>query len=330
MAMAEASDEGRGVDVTTSLPAGLPGRPSDGHKGTFGTVIVVAGSATMPGAAAMAARAALRGGAGLVKVAGDQGLLDRVLAIEPSATGLLIEDAGDGRAWLEGLRSADPDGRAVLAVGPGLGSMADTLLPGLINDARAAVIDADGLTALAVSGRRLRRRGPTVLTPHPGEFRRLALAVQLRLDPTDEDQRPEAARRLAEAHEAVVALKGMGTIVSDGRRAYRNTTGNAAMATAGTGDVLTGLTAALLAGGMSAYDAACVAVHVHGAAGDLWTSEHGDRGMLARELADRIPDVCRRMSSGGDAGHAAQADHAGGAGSSVGSIGSSSVGRESA
>jgi len=202
---------------------------------------------------------------------------------------VLIEGGDGGRAWLDGLRSVDPGGRAVLAVGPGLGRAAEGMLPGLINDGRAMVLDADGLNALASSGRRLRRRAATVMTPHPGEFARLAQAFGLQADPTDEAQRPEATRRLAEAHGAVVVLKGQGTIVSDGHRCYRNGTGNAAMATAGTGDVLTGLTAALLAAGMGAYEAACLAVHLHGLAGDLWVTRRGDRGLLARELADLLP-----------------------------------------
>ncbi|MEM0913187.1 MAG: NAD(P)H-hydrate dehydratase [Planctomycetota bacterium] len=286
-------------------PVALPPRPADGHKGTFGTVVVVGGSATMPGAAAMAARAAFRGGAGLVKVVAEQAVLDRVLAIEPSATGVASGERLDAGGVIEALRAADPDGRAVLAVGPGLGRSAEAILPAVSNDTRPLVLDADGLNALAASGRRLRRRAPSVLTPHPGECRRLADALQLRIDPTDPATRPEVARRLAEMHEAVFVLKGAGTVVSDGQRTYVNDTGNVAMATAGMGDVLTGVTAALLAAGMPAYDAACLAVWLHGAAGDLWAHRHWDRGLLARDLADLLPYAFRlaakRAPASGDA-----------------------------
>ncbi|MEM6334646.1 MAG: NAD(P)H-hydrate dehydratase [Planctomycetota bacterium] len=269
-------------------PVGVPARPADGHKGTFGTVMVVGGSATMPGAAAMAARAAFRAGAGLVKVAAPAEVMGAVLMIEPSATGVAL----GGRGWsglVEALRGADRDGRAALAVGPGLGAGADEVLPPLVNDGRAMVLDADGLNALAGSGRRLRRVGPTVLTPHPGEFGRLARAAGLRVDLESASGRREAASALAAAHEAVVVLKGAGTVVSDGREAWVNGTGNVAMAAAGSGDVLTGLIAALMAGGRGAWDSARLGVYVHGLAGDRWARDHGDRGLLARELADGLP-----------------------------------------
>ncbi|MEO0964255.1 MAG: NAD(P)H-hydrate dehydratase [Planctomycetota bacterium] len=283
----------RSCSGAESAPVALPFRPADGHKGTFGTVIVIGGSATMPGAAAMAARSAFRGGAGLVKVLAGQGVLDRVLAIEPSATGVACGEPLDAGGVIDALRKADPEGRAVLAVGPGLGMSAETVLPAVTNDPRPLVLDADGLNALAASGRRLRRRGPAVLTPHPGECRRLADALHVRIDPTDPQTRPEAARRLAEMHDAVFVLKGAGTVVSDGERTYVNPTGNVAMATAGMGDVLTGLTAALLASSVPAYDAACLAVWLHGAAGDLWAHRHWDRGLIARDLADLLPYAFR-------------------------------------
>ncbi|MEO0586607.1 MAG: NAD(P)H-hydrate dehydratase [Planctomycetota bacterium] len=275
-----------GEKVGGGPPVAVPARPADGHKGTFGTVIVVGGSATMPGAAAMAARAAFRSGAGLVKVAAPRDVMGAVLAIEPSATGVLLEGA---ERLMDALRGADRDGRAALAVGPGLGGGADAVLPPLLNDGRAMVLDADALNALAGSGRRLRRTGPTVLTPHPGEFGRLARAVHLRFDLESEAGRRAAATDLAKAHEAVVVLKGAGTVVSDGRQAWVNGTGNVAMAAAGSGDVLTGLIAALLAGGMAAWDAARLGVYLHGVSGDGWAREHGDRGLLARELADGLP-----------------------------------------
>lgn len=276
------------------LPA-LPPRPADGHKGTFGTVVVVGGSPLMIGAPALTATAALRSGAGLVKIAASAEVCRAVTEIQPSATGLALEN-------LAGLRD---DGKSVLAVGPGWGSgggggeAVDALLVKLLDWPNAMVIDADGLNALARHGGVGRPAGlPWVLTPHPGEFRRLAEAFGVDGDPTDAEQRPTAATALARATGAVVVLKGRHTIVTDGRRAYRNETGNAVLATAGTGDVLTGLLAGLIAQGAAAFDAAVNAVNLHGQAADDWATSHGDRGMLAMELADGLPGAIRGRIEG--------------------------------
>ena len=266
-----------------------PARPNDGHKGTFGTVIVLGGCDRMIGAPALAAGAAFRGGAGLVKLAVPAGVLPHALVIEPSATGVPLP--ADAAAWPGVLDEADPDAQAVLAVGPGLGD-ADTLRPALdrlLDGPRPVVLDADGLNALSASGRRGVGEAPRVLTPHPGEFRRLAEAIGLDADPVDPDRRADAAAGLAAAHGCVVLLKGRHTVVSDGTRSFRNDTGNPALATAGSGDVLTGLLAALLAQGMEAFEAACLAAHAHGLAADAWAAEHGPGGMKAHDLADRIP-----------------------------------------
>jgi NAD(P)H-hydrate epimerase len=129
------------------------------------------------------------------------------------------------------------------------------------------------------------------MTPHPGEFKRLATALGIARSGTDPDQRPNAAGELARAHKAIVVLKGHRTIVSDGERVYVNTTGNPALAAAGSGDVLTGLIAALIAQKVEPFDAAVLGVYLHGLAADLWAAEHGKSGMLARELAERLPDA---------------------------------------
>ncbi|MEM6459080.1 MAG: NAD(P)H-hydrate dehydratase [Planctomycetota bacterium] len=268
----------------------LPGRPDDGHKGTFGTVVVVGGSGRMIGAPALTATAALRSGAGLVKVAAEVDVARAVTSIQPSVTGL----AAAGLAELRGLP------RVVLAVGPGWGSGDDV-------DARLAdlgvwpnpiVLDADGLNALArLSVGAVSGGGPRVLTPHPGEYGRLAEAFGLDGDPVDPQRRPAAAAALAEAAGAVVLLKGRHTVVTDGRRFYRNATGNPALATAGTGDVLTGLIAGLIAQGTDPFDAAVAGAWVHGRAGDRWAEAHGRRGLLATELADRLPAVLREYET---------------------------------
>ncbi|BAM03529.1 NAD(P)H-hydrate dehydratase [Phycisphaera mikurensis] len=270
-----------------------PDRPADGHKGTFGTVIVLGGSEAMIGAPALAAGAALRGGAGLVKLAVPAAVLPHALGIEPSATGVPLP--ADASHWPAALDAADPDGGAVLAVGPGLGD-GDRLLPaldGLLDGPRPLVLDADGLNALAASGRRGAGPGRRVLTPHPGEFRRLARALGLDADPIHPDRRGAAAAELARAHGCTVVLKGRETRISDGEREATNTTGNPALATAGTGDVLTGLLAGLLAQGMATFEAARLAAHAHGAAADAWAAGHGPAGLKARDLADRLPAALR-------------------------------------
>jgi len=264
-----------------------PARPDDAHKGTFGTVIVVGGSPTMLGAPAICATGALRAGVGLCKVATDAALLPHVLTMQPSATGIAL--AGDVAA----IDEADPGYDAVLAIGPGLGDgkSAATRIAPLLEGPHDFVLDADGLNLLAASGKKLTGTHARVLTPHPGEFRRLAAAVSIAADPTDPADRPRAAAEVASAHGAVVVLKGKGTIVSDGARLYTNDTGNPALATAGSGDVLTGVIAALMAQGMAAFDAAALGVHAHGKAADGWADAHGRSGLTAMDLAGRLPDV---------------------------------------
>ena len=164
------------------------------------------------------------------------------------------------------------------------------------------VLDADGLNLLAASGRILGTQNPRpkdlVLTPHPGEFARLAAPLGIPQRPRSDRDRGSAAAALARAHGAVVVLKGRGTAVSDGDRLYMNTTGNPAMATAGSGDVLTGLIAALLAQGLGGFEAAVLGTYLHGFAGDLWEQEHGPSGLTARDLAALLPAAVHRHRGG--------------------------------
>ncbi|MEX2215924.1 MAG: NAD(P)H-hydrate dehydratase [Phycisphaeraceae bacterium] len=279
----------------------VPPRPADAHKGTFGTVIIVGGCDTMIGAPALCAAAALRSGTGLVKIAAPANVLTAALTIEPGATGILIGD--DVKTTLHQLDKADPDHTAILAVGPGLGQSegAAELVDALLQGPRAIVLDADGLNLLAHSTLTLESiRNPQsairnlpslVLTPHPGEFRRLAARAHVTESPTDRLQRPVAAAKLAEAFRAIVLLKGQYTIASDGSRVFTNATGNPALATAGSGDVLTGIIASLLAQRMQAFDAAVLAAHLHGLAADMWSQVHGTSGLTARDLATILPDA---------------------------------------
>jgi len=277
-----------------------PVRPDDAHKGTFGTVIVVGGSQTMIGAPALCARAALRSGSGLVKIATTADILPFALTIEPGATGVLLTGSDD--AWCQQIDHADPQGKAVLAVGPGMGlaTGGGQKVLSLLRGARPVVLDADGLNLFARTGRpRPRGGGELVLTPHPGEFETLAKPLGITDCPTDPATRPRAAAKLACAHHAIVVLKGQHTIVTDGQKLYTNTTGNPALSTAGTGDVLAGVIASLIGQGMAAFDAATLGTYLHGLASDQWASRHGHSGLRAQDLADELPGVFKQHRTGG-------------------------------
>ncbi len=275
--------------TTVEHPPPLPPRPDAAHKGNFGTVTVIGGCTTMIGAPAFCASAALRIGAGRARLAVPADIMTAALTLEPGATGLTLpEDTGAARRALD---ESDPAARSVLAVGPGWGrsgAHADRLASWLAGP-RPIVLDADGLNALAAHAAPAPRSArPLILTPHPGEFRRLAAAAHLDDDPTDPARRPGAALALARVHGAIVVLKGHRTVVTDGEHLYTNGSGNAALATAGSGDVLTGTIAGLLAQSMAPFDAAALGVYLHGAAADAWAAVHGPRGLTAATLVEHL------------------------------------------
>lgn len=264
-------------EIVRRLPR-LPARRADAHKGTFGTVLIVAGSEHMLGAAILCARAALRGGAGLVQV----GLPDGLLGLLP----LAVAEATTSPRTPAALRTAVA-GADALVVGPGLGDTAATrrMVGSLQRLAVAAsvplLLDADALNVLAPLPRAAAKGGPvTVATPHPGEAARL-LGTDAA---TIQRDRPAALAALCRRLGGVVVLKGHRTLVGDGRRCYVNRSGNPGMATGGAGDVLAGLCGALLAAGMPPFDAACLAVHVHGRAGDRVAARIGQHGLCASDL----------------------------------------------
>jgi hydroxyethylthiazole kinase-like uncharacterized protein yjeF len=263
-------------------------RPRNFHKGMAGSVAILGGASGMAGAALLAGRAALKLGAGRVYV----GMLDQTLALDPGAPELMLRHADDALGLdLE-----------ALVIGPGLGDgeRAETLLGAGLSSELPCVLDADALNLLAGHLDWLRAHaGPVVLTPHPGEFARLlgcdTAAVQA--------QRQGLAARFALEHGVVLALKGHGTVVTDGQRRYVNTTGNPGMATGGTGDVLAGLIGALLGQGLEAFEAAQLGVYLHGLAGDLARDEGGEVSLIASDLLAALPRAFRAH---------AQADRAGG------------------
>lgn len=258
----------------------------------------------MVGGPAFAALGALRAGAGLAVLAVPAPLLAHALVIAPSATGLALPADEHGRlrpSAVAELLDEHLPGCDCVAVGPGFGAGPAQQQVVARLAARAEpplVIDADALNALACLKDFPRELGArAVLTPHPGEYRRLAAALDLGVDPAAPGARAEAASRLAARLGCVVVLKGAATVVSDGIRAWTNTTGNVALATAGTGDVLTGIIAGLVAqsaaggAGIDLYDCARLGVHLHGAAADRWARTHGSAGMLAGDLLDAVPEV---------------------------------------
>ncbi|MBI3829946.1 MAG: NAD(P)H-hydrate dehydratase [Planctomycetes bacterium] len=279
----------------------LPCRAPDANKGDCGKVLIVGGSHGMAGAPCLAARGALRGGAGLVKVAVPEPIWDVVAtkldecttACLPSKDGAISSYAME--SILELANWAD-----VVVMGMGMGREPETLAllhVALLELSKPLVLDADGLFAfsgnnvsrLADAQRKNNKRG-LVLTPHPGEMSRL-------LDkPVDaiQKERKTAAVALAQETLGVAVLKGAGTLVAEGPKVYLNKTGNPGMATGGTGDVLAGLIGALIGQGMTAYDAACLSVYLHGMAGDLAAKRLGPWSLLAGDLVDELPNAFKK------------------------------------
>jgi NAD(P)H-hydrate epimerase len=269
----------------------LKPRAVDAHKGTFGKVCIVAGSVGMSGAAALAGRAALRAGAGLVRVAVPKSILTIVASIEPSYTTIPLDDASGqiSRKAISKLISAAGD-NDVLAFGCGVGvspavrSVLETLI-GLDN--LRMVIDADGLNNMSKMRDWPKKvKAELILTPHPGEMARLWQGLFRNEPPTD---RETLAKQFALQTNTTVVLKGAGTVVTDSKQIYVNTTGNPGMASAGAGDVLTGVITALAGQGMSNFDAAVYGVYVHGLAGDIAADKLGQISLMATDIIDALP-----------------------------------------
>lgn len=317
-----------------ALPT-IPPRLQDAHKGDFGRVLVIAGSREMIGAPALVALAALRSGAGLVTIACPRSVQLAVAALCPCATSLPLPEDSNGRirpreavtilekrGWFDA-RS----GPSVVAAGPGIGqlgaSVGDfvelvrrfTLQPHSI----PVILDADGLNAVSsahtpVGGNLNWMIGSNVvLTPHPGEMARMLgisakavqsererIACQAASDISNANRTTAVRSGIETAPESapVVLLKGAGTIVTDGRRVFRCSTGNPGMATGGSGDVLTGVIAGLVAQGLSRFDAAVLAAHLHGRAGDRAAAELGQISLIATDLIEYLPSAFRELSRG--------------------------------
>ena len=263
----------------------LPRRARDTHKGDYGKILLLCGSRGFTGAAALAARGALRTGAGLVYLAVPESIyaIEAVKLTEPVVLPLPEEEGMLCEASLAKIGELLPKMDAVLfGSGSGIGPGTEKVLEFLLKNAECPLIlDADGITLAARHKDILRDRlAPTILTPHDGEFARLKPIDGARLEQT-----MAMARELG----AVVLRKGHRTLITDGTECWENQTGNPGMATGGSGDVLSGIILSLLGQGLQPLQAAAAGAWLHGAAGDLAAEKLGEYGMLPGDLVEELP-----------------------------------------
>lgn len=304
------------------VPVLLP-RAADAHKGTFGRVLIVGGSVGMAGAPALAGLAALRSGAGLATIAVPESVQPSVAIMCPCATTVPLPETRDGRIDPPaaerrlkklGLLGVPPDGARpdVVAIGPGVGRGPATygtqfwqLIEAIRRLGVPAVIDADALNLAPQGGLEAAKgwqhfdHARTVITPHPGELARLleTSIAQIQADREGHAIRTAQAMRANSSPDGsppVVVLKGAATIVTDGELVYTNNSGNPGMATGGSGDVLTGMIAALIGQGMTPFDAAIAGVYFHGLAGDLAAKRLGQVSMIATDIIDALPEAFQK------------------------------------
>jgi hydroxyethylthiazole kinase-like uncharacterized protein yjeF len=282
---------GEMIERVAKLPS-IPARPIGGHKGLFGRVLVVGGDDDMLGAPVLAGSAALRAGSGLVQIAVPSGILAAALSVMPELIGLGLErGASSDKKLREAIEAAD-----VVAVGPGLGQSADAArrLQIIYKYKKRIVVDADALNLIS-KGRAWPKgfAAEAVLTPHPGEMKRLCKLLGGGDVPKDDQERIELALRASAAFGQVLLLKGERTVVArpaiKGRQSiYVNHTGDSSLSKAGAGDVLTGLISSLIGQGMELFEAACAGAYIHGRAGEMAGKSLGRRSVVARDVIEGI------------------------------------------
>lgn len=271
----------------------LPKRPPEFHKGDAGRILVIAGSAGMTGAGGMASLSCMRSGSGSVLWAIPKSLnsIAETLCLEVMT--LPIPETNRGAPSMEAreiLVEAARENDCVI-LGPGLPVAGDTgeLMRLLIPEIYPPVIlDGGAFSAMGADMMIIRKRqSPTIITPHPGEMARITGKT---IDDIQKKRR-DYATKYAKLSGAVVALKGFESIVTDGKEVYVNSSGNPGMATPGSGDVLTGVVAALVGQGLSPLEAAKLGVYLHGLAGDLAAKEKGQHGVIATDMINKLPDA---------------------------------------
>lgn len=286
----------------------IPERRRYSYKGDYGHVLIVAGSKGKTGAAIMAAEACLRSGAGLVTIGVPETLADVFQAAVKEAMVLPLPDSGHGTlsaSSFEKVRDFLSQQADVLAIGPGITVSEDTsgLVIKLLGSVTAPmVLDADALNV--IGGRRdlfRKVKAPVILTPHAGEMARLLTSDAAKLSGRQDDTelrtaveagRISISRSYAREAKVYLVLKGAPTIIADPEGRIRiNTTGNPGMATAGTGDVLIGMISGFLGQGLNPVDASCLAVYIHGFAGDIASKTKGMHSLIASDIIDSIPEA---------------------------------------
>ena len=281
---------------TDNIPR-LPPRADDSHKGHYGRALLIGGSRGMTGAIALTGMSTLRSGAGLATLAVPGVCLECVAGLDPCYTTIPLPCDPQGRVAEEAREQLiELAGRfTAAALGPGLGrgDGLDRLVRTLYTTLTLPMVcDADALNALAQHPDGLSSPGgPRIMTPHPGEFNRLTGGSA-----SGPKEREELAHELARSHGIVMVLKGHRTLVTDGTHHQHNQTGNPGMATGGAGDVLTGVITALLCQGLGPWDAARLAAHVHGLAGDCAARRLSMVAMTARDIADSLAEAWREFA----------------------------------
>ena len=283
----------------------LPERPARAHKGSFGRLLIVAGSLEYAGAALLTGLGAIRAGVGLACLATPEAVGTRLMGLVPELISMLLVEEAAGLIAPAGWRqlATEAGGYQAFVIGPGLGRQPATLrrARNFIGELRLpAVVDADGLTALAEVQRWWQPlRAPLVLTPHAGEFARLKRTAPGESLADDDAQRAEAARDAAARWGQIVVLKGAHTVIaSPSGDLLRSDIATPALATAGSGDVLAGAIGAFLAAGMDPFEAAGCGVAVHGAAGLLAEDRIGPSGVVARDIANLLPTAMQQLRGG--------------------------------
>ncbi len=285
------------MDGETSMPR-IPERSPTAHKGTFGTVLGIGGSRGMSGAVSLAGRAALVCGAGLVRLAVPDPILETIAGLDPNYTTIPLPADRSGRISFSATETVLRQAETATAVflGPGLGRSAglDVFVKKILRTVeKPLIVDADALNAL---GTPVEPFGSNIVfTPHPGEFARLSGSST----PSEEkpDERIAAAREFSKRLGVVLVLKGHATLIVSGDRVAVNSTGNPGMATGGSGDVLTGTIASLLGQGFAPFDAARLGVYLHGLAGDFAAARLGQASVLATSIIESLPIALRTVEA---------------------------------
>ena len=279
------------TDKNTVKKAVAP-RPDDAHKGTMGTLLSICGSYGMAGAGILSGTAALRSGLGLLKCALPKSIYPIMAARLPESVYLPLEENADGRISALNLPYLLSQKSDAVLLGCGLGVCGDTkaIVEGFIRSCeRPMVLDADALNCIADDPEALKNaKAPIIITPHPMEMARLCGVTAAEVN----DNREMTARTFAARYGVITVLKGAGTVIAspDGK-ARINMTGNSGMATGGSGDVLAGICASLIAQGKVPFDCACAAVYLHGLAGDFAAKRLGKIPMLPSDIIDELPNA---------------------------------------